>query len=765
MRRKLGIHISFYVVKAVLPYVLLSLLLVSAVLIAQQASRFAELLLDTRLPIIFSIEMMVQIIPNVLVFSLPVAVLTGVLVGFSRMSGDSELIAMRSAGASTINILLPALVIGLILALMTAYVSGKVAPQSARALNRVAIRAAFLKLASPVEPREFNTSFPDKVVYVREGDKELGQWRNVFIFVKENGQTRVMTAERGRIDLSGEKSELVLSSVVATTDTKTTQTAASVDYALDRSSQLRTQLDIGQTQLLNSINNKNDNLEAYGWRDLWKTARGAGENKREAGVLLNRKLALSIAPLILSLLSASIGLRMDRRQGRGVGVLVSIVIILVYYILLLFGEQTARSGQLSPFIGSWIANLFMLGLGIITASNRSFSATAFITRFFLISEKPDVRRQDSLALSLRKRLSTGIQLVDRTTLFSLLIWFVAAFFVLTSLFMIFTVFELWRFIILNQSSANLVLRYIFYLLPLVGVSVAAPSLLVSVLLTYATMTRRKELVAWWASGRSIYRLAMPGLIFALTIGLSIWVVQEKIMPTANVKQDSLRNQIRNGVSSALTPRGRQWLASADGRRIYSYDYGSNAQVLRDLNIYDLNPSTGHIEKIIHGEEGIAVDNGFISINKYEEVSFGEPITRRVAEQMQVPITERRNDFKVSLSKPSQLSSNELSGYINALKGQGVNTPEFTAALSRKYAEPFIPFVMALLSIPLAVSFGRSNAVAVLALSVVTGILFWGLTNAFQQLGSYGLLAPQVAPWIPLIGFAAVSIYLFSHART
>ncbi|MGH9914566.1 MAG: LptF/LptG family permease, partial [Pyrinomonadaceae bacterium] len=446
-------------------------------------------------------------------------------------------------------------------------------------------------------------------------------------------------------------------------------------------------------------------------------------------------------------------------------VLISIVIILAYYLLFLFGEQTARSGKLPPVIGCWIANVFTLGLGIFSASNISFSITGFMPRFSLTSDKSEEKKGGTLALNLRKRLSTGLQLVDRTTFFSLLTWFAATFFVLTSLFMIFTVFELWKFIILNQSGASLVLRYVFYLLPLISVSVAAPSLLVSVLLTYATMTRRRELVAWWASGRSLYRLAIPGLVFALTIGLCIWIVQEKIMPTANLKQDSLRNQIRNGVSTALTSKGRQWLASADGKRIYSYDFDTSGRVFKNLNIYDLNQTTGHIEKVIHGSEGIASDNGFITINKYEEISFGEPITRRVAEQMQIPITERTNDFKVSSGKPSQLSSSDLSAYINVLKDQGVTAPEFAAALARKHAEPFIPLVMALLSIPLAVSFGRSNAIAVLALSVVTGIVFWGLTNAFQQFGSYGLLAPQVAPWIPLIGFGAISLYLFSHART
>src|SRR6266550_5347030 len=54
------------------------------------------------------------ILPNVLTFTIPMAVLVGILTGFGRMSSDSEAIAFRASGISMIRLLGPVLLLGVI---------------------------------------------------------------------------------------------------------------------------------------------------------------------------------------------------------------------------------------------------------------------------------------------------------------------------------------------------------------------------------------------------------------------------------------------------------------------------------------------------------------------------------------------------------------------------------------------------------------------------------------------------------------------------
>jgi len=122
--------------------------------------------------------------------------------------------------------------------------------------------------------------------------------------------------------------------------------------------------------------------------------------------------------------------------------------------------------------------------------------------------------------------------------------FLFAFVALVIVFNIFTSFELWRFLVTRGGGVKLLGEYLFFLLPLVSVELFPGSVLVAALLTYALIARRREAVAWWASGQSVYRLMLPGLVFAMVIAGGLWLIQEQIMPAANVKQDDCARDSR-----------------------------------------------------------------------------------------------------------------------------------------------------------------------------------------------------------------------------
>src|SRR5690242_21468489 len=167
------------------PYILLSLLLLTAVLFAQQAARLAELVIYADLPFSLLGGIGAALMPGVLVFSIPLATLAGIIIGFSRMGSDSEIVAMRAAGVGSWTMIWPALIVGLLCSGATTYLHLKEAPRAARDLERVALQGALAKLDSPVEPRTFST-LPRYVIYVRDGDKTRGTWGRVFIYAQQD---------------------------------------------------------------------------------------------------------------------------------------------------------------------------------------------------------------------------------------------------------------------------------------------------------------------------------------------------------------------------------------------------------------------------------------------------------------------------------------------------------------------------------------------------------------------------------------------------
>jgi LPS export ABC transporter permease LptG len=775
-----GFLIPRYIIGAMTPYIFLSLLLLTAVLFAQQAARLAELLIYTDLPFSLLGGIGAALLPGVLIFSIPLATLAGIIVGFSRMGSDSEIVAMRAAGVGSWTMIWPALLIGVLFTGTTAYLHLKEAPEAARDLERIALQGALAKLDSPVEPRTFST-LPRYVIYVRDGDKQQGTWGRVFIFGQRSDHTtEVFTARSGRIDSSGDQSELVLSDVLSakfpnSTSNDTPAEAQPVNtrgatngqksYVVERSDQLRFSINTGRADITQRLNERETNAESMDWADLReRAASGSPAEKKEAVRVLNRRVALSVSPLFFALLASALGLRI-RRGGRSVGVLLTLVVVIIYYLISLLGESLARVGTVSPYVGPWLATVFIFALSLVFL---------FFNRIPLVSSIsiwPARSKDNGAVTKSRQTTPRGLSaigfpnLMDATLLRSLVVSFVVCFLALAAIFNIFTLFELWRFIAVTNAGAGLVARYLLFLLPLITVELFPATMLISVLVTYALLAKRQEAIAWWASGQSVYRLMLPGVFFALAVAFGSWLVQEHIMPGTNMKQDALRARIRGGEARATTRTGRQWLASTETRRFYSYEFGEDGRLI-EPTIYELDADAVHLAQVVSGKTGTWSDPTHLKLDEVETLSLrGMEVERRSDAEIAFAGVESPAIFKPTIDKPSQLSARDLRSYLNAAKQRGTDVSALAVALQRKYAGPFGILIMALIGMPLAVSFGRKGTVIALCAAVVVGIAYWAVGGGFQQLGNHGLLRPSVAGWSPLLIFAAAGTYFLSRVRT
>ena len=250
-----------------------------------------------------------------------------------------------------------------------------------------------------------------------------------------------------------------------------------------------------------------------------------------------------------------------------------------------------------------------------------------------------------------------------------------------------------------------------FLLPLVAVELFPATMLITVLITYALLARRSEAIAWWASGQSVYRLMIPGLLFAVAAAAGTWLVQEHLMPSANVRQEALRARIRGGQPRAITGTGRHWLASSASRRLYSYEFDEQSEVLQEPAIYELDEEGVHLARVTTGKLGVWTAADQMVIKAAETVSLeGMRVERQAKEEVPVKAVDPPQVFRPTVDKPSQLSVAALKGYTKAAKQRGVNVSALAVALQRKYVNPFSVLVMAFIGMPLALAFGRRGAI-------------------------------------------------------
>lgn len=758
--------IAIYVIQGALPYVVLSLVLLTAILFTQQTGRFAELAIYTDLPLSLAGQIAAALLPSVLILTLPVAVLAGIMIGLARMGSDSEIVAIRAAGVGTWSLLWPALLIGLVATTATTFLHLKEAPEAARDLRRVALQGALRKLESPVDPRTFNTDIPGYVIYVRDGDKTQGTWGRVFIYAQQtDGSTRVVTASTGRIDSSSDRSELVLSDAVAMKIPK--PESGQHDYLVERLDQLRISIDTGRAELLENFSKKDVTTEELDWSELRQQLHsGSLAEQNDAQRTLHRRLALSAAPLVFALFGGLLGMRV-RRGGRGAGVLLSIAVVIVYYLITLLGESLAKSNSVSAITGEWMATAIMLLLSLILLRFEGFSRFSFAKGLWKRGGRARVQyRETTPAHTVAAGRSGFPSLLDTSLFRTLTTSFLMGFVSLVSIFLIFTLFELWRFIASNNVPAAIVGKYLLFLLPLVAVELFPATMLITVLITYALLARTNETIAWWASGQSVYRLMMPGLLFAVAAGAGTWLVQEHLMPPANVRQEALRARIRGGQPRAITGTGRQWLASIESRRLYSYEFDEQAGVLSEPTVYELDDNAVHLRRVTTGKLGIWTANQELLIKDAETVNLnGMVVERQHQPETAIARVDSPQVFRPTVDKPSQLSVLALRSYLKAAKQRGVDVSALALALQRKYVNPFSVLVMAFIGMPLALAFGRRGAIVALCVAVGVSVAYWGIGGGFQQLGNHGLLPPEVAAWAPPVIFAAAGTYFLSRVRT
>jgi lipopolysaccharide export LptBFGC system permease protein LptF len=330
--RRVGLIVSVYLIRTIVPLFFFSWLLLSVILFVQQAGRFSDIFFSANIPSALVWQLMLALVPNVIAFTCPMAILVGTVIGLAKMQGDSELVALRSAGVGNLQIMLPIALLGVVLSVFAFLVNLKGVPFASALVRQVALRTAIQKLESPIEPGIFNTEVAGYTIFVRSGDIATGRWQDIFVYQTDAGGsgTRLITSREGRIDFADQVSELVLEDASVLT---LPPTSAEGKYVSERIGDVRLAIKTRRNELVERLTTAQGGLEEMGLSQLsdFASSREGGE-RLEAQILLQRRILLSITPLMFCLLGTAMVLRLNR-GGRGLGVFLSLAALIVYYLL------------------------------------------------------------------------------------------------------------------------------------------------------------------------------------------------------------------------------------------------------------------------------------------------------------------------------------------------------------------------------------------------------------------------------------------------
>lgn len=745
----------------VLPYFLFSWILLSVILFLQQASRFSDIFFSTTLPSVFVWQVAIALIPNVFSFTSPVALLIGGIIGLSKMQNDKELVVMRAAGLGNIQIAFPLGILGIILTFFAFFVNLYGVPYGAKVLRQVTLQTAIIKLESPIEPGVFNTEIKGFSVYVRTGNLERGSWEKIFIHQQAdlNEEMRLITAKSGRIDTNeaSKNAELVLEGASVTT-----VNLRDKKYAAESVRDFRLSISSKRNELIEKLKNVEKTTEEMGLGELGAyAATKAGAEKSEALILWQRRILLTLTPLIFGLLSSALIVKF--RQGNlAFGIFLALAALIIYYLLALLGEQLARTALIPvyaslilPFSAGFLAIAYCFNSRKIFARKKHFD----------FSEKREKIKKIIIGFRGKSTpASIKSNIFDIDMIASLSKNFVLTVGLIGCIFIIFTAFELWKFAGTTPGGVHILFKYLIYLIPYVYIQVAPTGLLVAALATFIIKSRRREIVIWTSAGRSIYRILLPCFILMLLFGGINFLIQETLYPHANRTQDELRNNLRRR-GAANTARGNLWTASED--RIFSYqlEAGENTDrqtKVKNFSMYEFDQEGNRLQYFLTADQAVLVDGAiqFPKGAKKLKLNDGKIET----EEFSGTISEDYDPFKNRELTPTHMKINQIKDVIENANSEMLKR-NYSVALEKRYSTIFLPFVILLFTAPFAISVGRKGNVLAVVYSLGLWLLFIGVGSVFEQLAANNMISPKIAVWSPIMLFAVIGMILISKSRT
>ena len=765
-----------YILHEVLSHALLGGALFTFILFMKYLGQLLEMAARNSASLGSVAKIFLFLLPNTLSFTIPMAVLVGVLLGLSRLAADSEITAMRAVGVGVWFFVRVVSVIAIVGWGISLADSLYVAPRATAALLRLESSLKDQQASFEVEPRVFYEDFKNYVLYVQDVRAGTGasRWQRIFLAdLSDPVSPKITTAEDAVVADSG--AHTILMRLRNGTEHDMVSNNGTPQYQVSTFLESVLPLTIGNQEDTH-IGRNDTPILAMSNHVLYEHTKGPGG--KPYLIEMHKRFAYPAACLVLMLIGIPLGLS-SRRGGKSAGFVVTIALVFIYYFLSLTGSTLAREGKLPVFVGVWAANILFAFFGLLLLRQMALGGgvgtyfAAMISKFKNAEwQRPKTEtNQEERNAHERGRFPL---ILDDYVLREFLTTFALVLSSFVLLMLVFTFFELLGDIIRNRTPLVTVGEYLIDLTPSMVYNITPLGVLVAVLVTFGVLTRTNEFTAMKATGISLYRVMVPILVVSALIAVALFLFDESYLPSANRQQEALRSVIKARPAQTFLRPDQKWIFGRQepgkpGRIFYYQFFDPDQNRFANLSVFEFNPENFALSRRIfasnvHWEPGL---QQWVFEHGWERRFDGEAVSSysQFSVEGYPEIGERPQYFKKEALQSQEMTFGELERYIRDLGQSGFETKQLSVQLNIKLAYPLVTLVMAVLAIPFALSMGKRGSLTGIATAIGLAIAYWVVNLTFQQLGNVNFLPTLLAAWSPDVLFGLAGAYLLLRTPT
>lgn len=307
------------------------------------------------------------LLPSLIAYTLPIALLFGTLIAFAQLSQDGEIIAMKAAGIPTRKAFAPSILIGVVATVAVLVLQLEVSPLADRQL-RVHLVDMVLKMPTLVlNEQAWTREVNDMRIFVGGIDDKKKLLKDINIVMNDKNKTeRTIVAQSGKIYI-GDQQTIFLElrngsiheynmknpSLYAITTFKSLTIPANI-RALDHYVKAYRKLD-------------NLKLREMTFTQIFPMLSNLSIPTKERFRLLrnlSERAALAFMSLTFMLIGPPLGI-IPYKARRFYGLAICAGLLIIYYFLLVFSDTLADKNLMNPLIAVWIPNVFLGAAGVL----------------------------------------------------------------------------------------------------------------------------------------------------------------------------------------------------------------------------------------------------------------------------------------------------------------------------------------------------------------------------------------------------------------